>query len=716
MKKFLFYFLTLCLFNPISAQKDINLEDIWINYAYYPNGIDDLRSMKDGRFYTLALQGSKIVQYDYEKGKEQELILDLSNLKQKDFARFQSYSFSPDESKILLSVDHNPIYRHSFSARYFVYDRQSKSIQTLFDEPIIYPRFSPVGNQVAFVFQNNLFVKDLQSNELIQLTQDGEINKIINGLPDWVYEEEFTFFEAFKWSPDGQNIAFLRFDESRVKSFTMPVFGKEVYPHNQVFKYPKVGEDNSVVTIHNFNLNNRKLQKLNCAVAYEYIPRFEWINKEEIAVFTMPRLQNEWHISALSLSGNQRLLYSEKSDTYIEISDDFLFLKDKFIIKSEKDGFFHLYAYDYQGNLWAKLTKGNFDVMSLNGVDPNEKYIFFTVALPDPMHRTVYKMELGKNKKMIPLTKELGSHSLTFSSDFSYFIDTYSTIQQPPTYTVFNQKAEKLRVLEDNAALAQTLKQRNISQVEFLKIPVENEVELNAWMIKPTNFDPNKKYPVFMTAYGGPGSQEVLNKWNGFDFMWHQLLAQNGYIVLCVDNRGTGARGRDFRTITYERLGYIETMDQIQAATYVGNFPYVDKSRIGIFGWSYGGYLSSLCILKGHDVFKTAIAVAPVSNWKFYDNIYTERYMGTLQTNPNGYDDNAPTNFVKLLKGNYLLIHGTADDNVHFQNAAVLSGMLVEENKDFEQFIYTDKNHGIYGGYTRYHLFKKMTDFIFRKL
>lgn len=701
------------------AQKQITLEDLWLNYEYYPSGIGEFRSMKDGLFYTMAegVRGqTQVVKYNYETGAKAGVLVDLNPRNNTLISSFDSYEFSPDERFVLLSNNSESIYRHSFKADYFIYDTQSHTVTKVFDKKIIYPSFSPTENKLAFIYENNLYMLDVSANKLTQITQDGEINKVLNGLPDWVYEEEFTFHKAYEWSPNGSAIAWLRFDESEVPSFTMPVFGNGIYPQNYVFKYPKVGEKNSIVTLHSFNLKNQQTQKLNIGVEYEYIPRFSWINDTELAVFTMPRLQNELKIMAVRLDGSSKEIYSEKADTYIEITDDFEFLADKFIIRSEMDGFYHLYAYNYEGKMLNQITKGNYDVMSLDGIDESGNFVYYTAALPDPMNRTIYKKAINGSTPEITISKELGYHSADFSANCKYFIDKYSTLTTAPVYTIYDGNGQKIRVLEDNMAFMSKLSTLEISTPEFFKVPVEGNIELNAWMIKPTNFNPKKKYPVFMTVYGGPGSQEVLNQWNGFDYFWHQMLAQQGYMVVCVDNRGTGARGRDFRTITYKRLGFIETNDQISAAKYLGNLPCVDKSRIGIFGWSYGGYMSSLCITRGADVFKTAIAVAPVTNWKFYDNIYTERYMGTLEVNPKGYDENAPMNFVKMLKGNYLLIHGTADDNVHYQNAAVLSAALVNANKDFEQFIYTDKNHGIYGGVTRYHLFKKMTDFIKRKL
>lgn len=720
MKKSFCFFVIVLFSSSLWAQNKINLEDLWLNYKYYPYGIDDIRSMSDGEHYTLAeasgTQQNMINKYAYKSGKKVASLLDLSILNNPIIKSFESYEFSSDETKILLTLNSEPIYRHSFKANYYIYDIKTKSLTPLFSKgKITYPIISPTENKVAFVFENNLYYKDLNKDITTQITKDGEWNKIINGLPDWVYEEEFSFTEAFQWSPDGKSIAYLRFDESNVPSFTMPVFGTGIYPENRVFKYPKVGEVNSNVTLHVFQLENNTSTPLKLKENPEYIPRFEWLNTSEIGVFTLNRLQNDFKIWSVKINGDQKVIYAEKSDTYIEISDDFTFLEDRFILKSEKDGFYHFYTFSYDGKQLKQLSKGDFEVTSLDAYDPKNKVLYYTAAYPNPMNRTLFSVSIEGGEPKAILSSP-GNHSVNFNSNCSYFIDNHSTIHSVPTYTLYASNGKAIRVLEDNAKLKNNIEALDIKAGEFFEFKTSENIQLNGYMIKPKNFDPNKKYPVFMTVYGGPGSQEVLNTFGGFNYMWEQMLTQEGYIVVCVDNRGTGGRGRDFRTITYNKLGYYETIDQIEAAKYLGKLPYVDASRIGIFGWSYGGYMSSLCITKGADVFKAAIAVAPVTNWKFYDNIYTERYMGTFESNPNGYDDNAPTKFVKNLKGNYFLIHGTADDNVHYQNAAVLSAALVQSNKDFEQFIYTDKNHSIFGGPTRYHLYKKMTDFLKRKL
>jgi dipeptidyl-peptidase-4 len=712
-KKSLFVLFAGVLFftgNPSRAQNTITLEDIWQKYTYYPKGIDEFRSMADGKSYTQMDENGVISRFDLAEGKKLGVLFPAG-----DLGRFESYTLSPKEDKILLAAKREPIYRHSFAAEYWIFDPATQRMD-LVAKPgkLIYPSFSPEGNSMAFILENNLWVKNMNTGETLSVTSDGEKNKIINGLPDWVYEEEFTMYQAYSWSPDGKKIAWLRFDETDVPSFTMPLFKGNLYPENEVFKYPKVGQRNSQVTLWMYDLAAAKSVQIDIPVKYEYIPRFAWIDESTLAVFTMNRLQNELHIHACKpADASSRLILRETSSTYIEITDDYRFLSpDKgFLWTSERDGFRHVYHYDYLGNLKKQITSGNWDVTALYGTDAAARKVFYQSAEVSPLERRVYGIGLdGKNKQ--DLTPFEGWNEAEFSAGCRYFVHTRSTMATPPEYSIFDASGKSVRLLEDNAGLKAKLKALDLPAPEFLKLRGDEGSLLNAWMLKPPGFSEAKKYPVFMYVYGGPGSQTVKNQWSWSNYLWFRMLAQEGYVVVSADNRGTGGRGRDFRAVTYEKLGRVETDDQIAAAMHLGEMPFVDKSRIGIFGWSYGGYMSSLCITRGADVFKTAIAVAPVTNWKFYDNIYTERYMGTLETNPNGYDDNAPMKFADQLKGKYLLVHGTADDNVHWQNAAEMINALVKANKQFDQFIYPDRNHGIGGGNTRYHLYTLMTNYI----
>ncbi len=701
----------------------ITLEDLWLKYSYFPASISGIESMADGRHYTLqrTQSGNTILEkYSYSTGEKVQDIIDSKKLKDLGVKSFDSYQLSTDEKKILIASETESIYRYSSRSFFYVYDIDNNTIKNLNEnQKQMNAVFSPDGKKVAYIINNDIYVNDLNRGTETRITFDGKVNEIINGAPDWVYEEEFTMKTAMFWSPDAKKIAYLRFDETEVPEFVMPIFGGQLYPHNYTFKYPKVGEKNSIVTVHIHNLETSNTTDIKIPKAYEYIPRIYWTNQsDELVIFTMNRLQNDLELFITkSNNPNPVSFFKEKSATYLEIHDNLTFLPDdqSFIWTSEADGFMHIYHYDKKGKLIRKITSGKWDVTAFLGFDSKTNTLFYESAEISPLERHIYNIGLnGRNKTQ--LTKNKGTHTANFSSTFDFFVATHSSKDSPPTYAVFNRKGEMVRVMEKNEALREKLEKLDIQKPEFLSIPNAEGLLLNAYMMKPKNFDLNQKYPVLMFVYGGPGSQTVQDKYDAFNGMWFQMLTQMGYIVVSVDNRGTGARGRDFRVSTYEQLGKQETEDQIAAAEYLGKLSYIDEGRIGIFGWSYGGYMSSLCITKGANVFKMAIAVAPVTNWKFYDTIYTERYMGTKETNPKGYDANAPIAFANKLKGKYLLIHGTADDNVHWQNAAEMINALVASNKQFDQFIYPDRNHGIYGGYTRYHLYKLMTDYILQNL
>ncbi|MDB2362637.1 S9 family peptidase, partial [Flavobacteriales bacterium] len=626
-----------------------------------------------------------------------------------------NYTFSKDEKKILFAVETESIYRYSSKSKYFVYDLLTREVDTLKSEKVMYATFSPKGDKVAYVFHNNLFIKDLKSKNTTQITFDGEVNKIINGASDWVYEEEFGLVKAFQWSPGGEQLAYYKFDESNVKEFSMDMFKNELYPSQYEFKYPKAGEENSKVSIHLFELRSQKTNTITFKKNYEYLPRMGWTkNKDILFVSAMNRHQNELDFILCNTStNNSRVLFTETDKYYIDIHDNTTFTEDKnhMIWTSEKSGFKHIYYINLENGKWKQITNGDWEVTKFHGMDTEKNRVFYTSNEEGTIHRGLYSIGINRDDK-IKLSSKIGTHNSTFSNGMKYYSNTYSTAYTPPYISLHNSNGKKIRVLEDNAELITTMSEFNLSDKEFFSFKTSEDVQLNGWMIKPSDFDASKKYPVFMFLYGGPGSQQVLNSWGWFNYFWHQHLAQKGYIVACIDNRGTGGRGAEFKKLTYQQLGKYETIDQIEANKYLANLDYVDKDRIGIQGWSYGGYLSSLAITKGADYFKMAIAVAPVTNWRYYDNIYTERYMRTPQENPEGYDENSPINHVEKLRGKYLLIHGSADDNVHVQNTYEMISALVKANKQFDLFIYPDKNHGIYGGNTRLHLYKKMTNFI----
>ena len=706
------FFLAQCVF---AQEKMIQLEDIWASRTFSPEWVWGINSMNDGVHYSSLNYGDKnvyITQYSYETGDSISTIVDSKDL---DGISFSDYSFSEDEKKVLLPTETESIYRYSTRSNYYVYDRETKIAEELSEGKQRLAQFSPDASKVAFVKENNIFIKDIINNTELQVTFDGEINKIINGATDWVYEEEFAFDNGMQWNASGNKIAYYRFDEENVPEFSMDLF-TDLYPSQSQFKYPKAGETNSTIELFIYDLDSNKTTKANINTEEEfYIPRIKWtLDENVLSVQRMNRHQNQLDFILVDAKdGSSQTIFTENDAAYIDVTDNLTFLNDGkyFIWTSEKSGYNHIYLYNLKGKQVRQITKGNYDVTDFYGIDESNNTVYFASSERSPMHRDVYAIQLnGKNKKT--LTNKIGTNSATFSTNYKYFINQYSNANTPYYFSLFDAKGNEVRMLKDNSNLKNRLAEYALSQKEFFNFKTTEGIDLNGWMMKPHNFDETKQYPVFMYLYGGPGSQQVTDSWGGSNFLWYQMLTQQGYIVACVDNRGTGARGSEFKKCTYQQLGKLETEDQIEANRYLANLPYVDGSRIGIFGWSYGGYMSSLCLLKGANEFKMAIAVAPVTNWRYYDSIYTERYMRTPQENASGYDDNSPINHVEKLKGKYLLVHGSADDNVHYQNTMEMTNALVNANKQFDLFIYPNKNHGIYGGYTRLHLFTKMTNFI----
>jgi dipeptidyl-peptidase-4 len=704
----------------ITAQeKMIQLEDIWASRTFSPESVWGINSMNDGIHYSSLNYGKEnvyVTEYAYETGDSVSTIVDSKDL---DGISFEDYSFSTNEQKILLPTETESIYRHSTRSKYYIYDRATKTARALSEGKQRLAQFSPDASKVAFVRENNIFIKDLISDSETQVTTDGEINKIINGATDWVYEEEFAFDNGFRWNASGTKIAYYRFNEESVPEFSMDLFS-ELYPSQHRFKYPKAGEANATVEIFIYDLISDNTVEANIETEAEfYIPRIKWTKDENVlSVQRMNRHQNNLDFLLVNANdGSAKTIFTETDEAYIDVTDNLTFLNDgkHFVWTSEKSGYNHIYLYNLKGKQVRKITKGDYEVTDFYGVDENSNTVYFASAERSPIHRDVYSVQLNGKSKTI-LTNKVGTNSATFSTNYKYFINQHSDANTPYYFSLYDAKGNEVRILKDNSSLNTTLSEYALSQKEFFNFKTSEGVDLNGWMMKPHNFDPTKEYPVFMYLYGGPGSQQVTDAWGGSNFLWYQMLTQQGYIVACVDNRGTGARGAEFKKCTYQQLGKLETQDQIEANKYLANLPYVDGSRIGIFGWSYGGYMSSLCLLKGAEYFKMAIAVAPVTNWRYYDTIYTERYMRTPQENASGYDDNSPINHVEKLKGEYLLIHGSADDNVHYQNTMEMANALVNANKQFDLFIYPNKNHGIYGGYTRLHLFTKMTHFIKQNL
>ncbi len=694
--------------------KKITNDDIW-NGSFTTESLNSLNSMNDDFYSVLtinrATRSTSVEKYSYSNLEKVEPIVDSKDLK--EIAFFDDYSFNNNETKLLLSTNKEQIYRHSSKSVFYVYDISSKKVQVIDNEPIQEPTFSPDSKKVAFVKNNNIYIKDLETSETVQVTNDGLKNNIINGISDWVYEEEFKFVKAFEWSTDSKHIAFLRFDESEVPTFSMNITGNDLYPTQQVFKYPKAGEKNSLATLHLFNTKHKTTSKINLG-NYEYIPRLKWTNDANLlSVITLNRHQNNLNLFLVNASeATSKIILNETDKAYVEIHDNLTFLKDNsFIWTSEKVGFNHIYHYSKEGKLMNQVTKGNWEVTKFYGFNEKTKTFFYQSTEDGSINKTIYSVKLnGKNKKR--LTNSSGTNEAEFSKNFNYFINTFSDALTPTIYTLHTSDGKQLKEILNNNKLSKKLEAYEVSKKEFTTLKTVNG-EFNMWILKPKNFDATKKYPLFMVQYSGPGSQEVENTWLSYNDFWFQHLAQKGYIIACVDGRGTGFKGAEFKKVTYKQLGKLEVEDQIEAAKELSKLPFIDKNEIGIWGWSYGGFMSANCLLKGNDIFKMAIAVAPVTSWRFYDTVYCERFMRTPQENPTGFDENSPISYPHLLKGKFLLVHGMADDNVHVQNSFRLSKALVEANKSFDQAIYADSNHGIYTGKnTRLHLFNKMTNFI----
>jgi len=693
-------------------KKLLTVEDIWAKPTLFPRQLPGFTWIDDNSYS--AQDQQRIVKYDLLAGKEIETLFQNS-----EGIEIDDYSFNEDKSKILITSETEQIYRHSIKAIYHIYDLKSKILKKISDEKIAYVTISPDHQKVAYMNNNNIYMANLSDLKPIQVTTDGKVNEVINGTTDWVYEEEFSITKVFFWSPDSKKIAFLKFDESGVKEYNLQLW-TDLYPTDYTYKYPKAGEKNSVVTAHCFFLSNKETKPVQIPRDSDtYIPRLQWTkNSDVLAIQTLNRLQNHFQLFHCNVSTNEiKRAYEEKNNSYVDITDDLTYLNDgiHFLITSERDGFKHIYKNDFNGKS-TSITCGPWEVDKIAGIDEKNGLVYYTSTEDSPLERQIYVVDLhGKKKKK--LTKEKGTHDVEMSPGFKYFVDNFSTINTPYRYSIHEAKSGKeVKSLEENRAIRKNMDAFQMNPAEFFTYKVSNTIELNGFMIKPMQMESGKKYPVLVFVYGGPGYQTVTDAWKGPNYFWFQLLAQKGYIVVGIDNRGTGGRGAEFKKVTQNVLGKYETEDVISTAKYLGSLPFVDKDRIGIFGWSFGGYLSSLAMTLGADYFKAGIAVAPVTSWRFYDTIYTERYLGLPDQNEKGYDEYSPITHAHMLKGNYLIVHGTADDNVHLQNAIMMEDALVKANKQFESFHYPNKNHGIYGGTTRLHLYRMMTDFILRKL
>jgi dipeptidyl-peptidase-4 len=711
------------------SQKELTNELIWASSTFSSERFEQGPSMNDGLHYTLQKTnkalGDYIVKYAYANGDSVGVIASSKSIFNDVTKGFDGYSFSADESKLMIETNNKPLYRHSYYSTYYIHDLKTQKTQLLLENDQEQARnatFSPAGNQVAYVLNNNLYVFNIDQQSRTAVTQDGKWNAIINGAADWVYEEEFAMTEAFAWSPDGTKIAYLKFDETDVPEYGMDLYGS-LYPDRVTFKYPKAGEKNSIVDVWVYDI----AAKENVGVALSsipnqahYIPRIKWQPESaNLMVFTMPRLQNELNILKYNFDNLKNFqvstLFHESSKTYVDITDNFFFLnKNKgIILTSEQNGFQHIYHIDNDGRLINQITKGEWEITSIYGID-NENNIYFS-ATENTIGQGIYRVNL-KGTKFEPWmggNYKGGYYDASFSKGMNYFILTHTDANSPAQITLHNSKSEWVRSLVKNQNLQKQLTEYNCVKKEFFQFQSPNGTKLNGWMMRPNGAQTSgEKYPVLLTIYGGPGRNTVVDQFEGRTYLWHQLLVQKGFVVVSVDPRGTQFRGRDFKHATYMQLGKLETEDFIETAKFLQGFEFVDKDKINIQGWSFGGYMTSLCMTKGADVFHAGIAVAPVTNWKYYDSIYTERFLRTPQENKAGYEENSPVNFAKEMKGPFLLIHGSADDNVHYQNSMDFAEALIQQNKKFDFFSYPNKNHGISGGKTRLHLFQKMTDFL----
>lgn len=650
------------------------------------------------------------------------------------------YTFSADHKFMVLETNTKPLFRHTYTAEVWVINLQSKQVIKV-PGRAMNAALSPDNQRVAYVRDNNLFIYDFSGTpKEIQVTSDGKFNHIINGAVDWVYEEEFSMSQGFYWSPSGSKIAYYRFDESQVKEFSMDIF-TGLYPQQEKWKYPKAGEDNSKVDVFIYDLKSANSEKLPLEPANPepggyYIPRFQWLHTDDyLTIQRLNRHQNHWELLLWQAqTKNLRELASERDSAYVEIVDELMLLPKttQLIYTSEKSGYNHMYRLDYLINKktfeWP-VTSGNWQVNKIVGYSPEKNLIYYTSTEFSTVEDHLYSISPdGRNKTAVLNPKEKmgaplsGNQTVMASPNCHWMYVIESNFSENPIYLTHLLGPNQYKTTQSDETYTQNVQLKNPGSVTFGEIPysaleqgIGPEMGLNYWMLKPANFDPTKKYPLLMYVYGGPGNSICRNSRNGY-FAWYQHLAAKGYIVVCVDNRGTGNKGAAFKKCTYQQLGKIEHLDQRAAAKYLGNLPYIDANRIGIWGWSFGGYMSSLCITKSSDVFKTAIAVAPVTHWKYYDNIYTERYLRTPQENPTGYEENSPLNFADQIKGNYLIVHGTADDNVHFQNAVEMVNKMIKANVEFDSEYYPNRNHGIGDGAARKHLFKKLTEYILENL
>jgi dipeptidyl-peptidase-4 len=721
---------------PACAQQKqaLNLEDIWLKPTFKVATVPGFDWMNDGRYYA-ALDEAGLVQHEVSTGRAVKTLVAAADLQLAGADKplqVEKYAFNADEQKVLFSAGTEPIYRHSTRASFYVFDRASKKLTPLSaNGKQSYATFSPDGRRVGFVRDNNVFIVDLTTMQEKAVTTNGVVNKLINGSADWVYEEEFGFAQGFFWSPDSRQLAFYTFDESQVPEYNMQEWGP-LYPKDYRYKYPKAGEKNSVVSVSVYDVAAGRSTRMDVgSETNQYIPRVQWTATPNLlSIQRLNRHQNKLEIlHADAATGKASVVLTDNNKAYVEINDDLRYLAggQQFLFTSEQDGYQHLYLYDMSGKLLRQVTKGDWEISAINGFDPKAGVVYYTSTEGSALQRHLYRISLKGTDKVRLSAPGSGIDVVNMSPDCRYYLNDHASAGTPNVYSLHEGRSGKLvKVLEDNAKLRQALGQYDLGKFEFFTFKTSEGLDLNGWMIKPANFDPNKKYPVLMYCYGGPSfgtssTQTVLDNSSGGGggfqrYLWNNMLAQQGYIVVSVEGRGSSGRGAAFRKATYANLGKFETVDQGEGAKYLGGLPYIDKARIGIWGWSFGGYLTALAMTKQGDLFKMGISVAPVTNWRYYDTVYTERYLRTPQENPGGYDDNSPVQYADKLKGKFLLVHGTGDDNVHFQNSVAFADALIKANKDFQALYYPNRNHSIGGGNTRLHLYRQLTNFIQQNL
>lgn len=733
MKRFFTLLLLAIFVTGIQAQQKVTLRDI-AQGTYRAQGISGLKPMLDGEHYTqISSDHKRIVKYSFKTGEEVGTLFDVTTARDCDLKSFDDYILSPDEKLILIQTETKPIYRHSFTAVYYIYNVKNNKMEPLSNNgPQQVPLFSPDGNQIAFVRNNNIYlVKLLFGNSESQVTKDGEYNHVLNGIPDWVYEEEFSLNRAFDFSADSKMIAYVRFDESAVPMFSFPWYkglapektSYATYPGAYEYKYPKAGEVNSKVSVHTYDIKSHVTRKMDLQIDSDgYIPRIKFTSDpEKLAIMTLNRHQNRLDLyMANPRSGLCKVAIRDEAEQYIKESaySNIKFYPEHIVMMSEKDGYNHLYLYTIAGNLVKQITKGQFEVTSFLGWDQKANAFYYASNEGSPLRTAIYKID-GKGKKT-KLSTRTGSNSAIFSTNQKYYINTFSNISTPTLITLNDNRGKELTTLLDNSKLKAQTAQLNIPQKEFFTFRTSSGVELNGWMMKPANFNANKKYPVILHQYSGPGSQQVIDRWGIGSFgdggLFEAYMCDKGYIMVCVDGRGTGGRGAAFEKCTYLQLGVKEAEDQVETARYLGTLPYIDGKRIGIWGWSFGGYNTLMSMSDGSGAFKAGVAIAAPSDWRFYDTVYTERFMRTPKENAEGYDAGSAIKRAPQLKGSLLLIHGTADDNVHYQNCAEYSEALVQAGIQFDMQVYTNRNHGIFGGKTREHLMNRVANFFIQNL